>query len=84
MGNSLISPFQGIYLLSTIVQMRSSFPPPPPPGAGDGVADTNLFSTIPAYEVFGSLFDWTFLIAAALSVFVRWGAERVNGTGNID
>ncbi|KJA24873.1 hypothetical protein HYPSUDRAFT_135640, partial [Hypholoma sublateritium FD-334 SS-4] len=79
-----LAQIMGIYLLSTIVQMRSSFPPPPPPGAGDGVADTNLFSTIPAYEVFGSLFDWTFLIAAALSVFVRWGAERVNGTGNFD
>ena len=24
---------------------------------------TNLFSTIPAYEVFGSLFDWTFLVS---------------------
>lgn len=68
--------------------MRSSFPPPPPSipvGGSESVADTtNLFSTIPAYEVFGSLFDWSFLLAAGASVFVRWGAERVNGTGNID
>ncbi|KAF8170773.1 G protein-coupled receptor 89 [Pholiota molesta] len=77
-----------IYMLSTIVQMRSSFPPPPPSipvGSSESVADTtNLFSTIPAYEVFGSLFDWSFLLAAGASVFVRWGAEKVNGTGNID
>lgn len=41
----------------------------------------NLFSTIPEYEVFGSLFDWSFLISAGASAAVRWGAERVNGAG---
>lgn len=39
----------------------------------------NLFTTIPEFEVFGSLFDWSFLIAAGASAFVRWGAERVDG-----
>jgi len=76
-------PLQGIYLLSTLVQMRSSFPPPLPSG-DDGNAEKNLFSTIPAYEVFGSLFDWSFLIAAGVSAFVRWGASRVNGSGDDD
>jgi hypothetical protein len=61
--------------------MRSSFPPPLPSG-DSGDAEKNLFSTIPAYEVFGSLFDWSFLIAAGVSVFVRWGASRVNGVGD--
>jgi len=61
--------------------MRSSFPPLLPPGDGAD-AEKNLFSTIPAYEVFGSLFDWSFLIAAGASVFVRWGASRVNGVGD--
>lgn len=71
-------------MLSTIVQMRSSFPPPPPsPGDLDDAAK-NLFSTIPAYEVFGSLFDWSFLLAAGASLVVRWGAERVNGSGDMD
>jgi len=74
---------QGIYLLSTLVQMWSSFPPPLPSG-DDGNAEKNLFSTIPAYEVFGSLFDWSFLIAAGLSAVVRWGASRVNGFGDED
>ncbi|KDR78231.1 hypothetical protein GALMADRAFT_65417 [Galerina marginata CBS 339.88] len=81
----VLAQIMGIYMLSTLVQMRSSFPPPPPTtpgGSADQKADQNLFSTIPAYEVFGALFDWSFLISAAVSVFVRWGAERVNGAGN--
>ncbi|KAF8216302.1 Abscisic acid G-protein coupled receptor-domain-containing protein [Mycena galopus ATCC 62051] len=98
-----------IYLLSTIVQLRASFPPPsspslssPPPaspsppfptsppsasgasigeeGAGAGGDPvTNLLSTIPAFEPFGALFDWAFLLCATGSLVVRWAAERVNG-----
>uniref|UniRef100_A0A8H7XX95 Golgi pH regulator n=1 Tax=Psilocybe cubensis TaxID=181762 RepID=A0A8H7XX95_PSICU len=79
---------QGMYLLSTLVQMRSSFPPPPPPpshpSSSTDAAPENLFSTIPQYELFGALFDWSFLVAAGASVFVRWGAERVNGHGEAD
>ena len=58
--------------------MRSSFPPPPTKPDADA-AVTNLFSTIPEYEVFGSLFDWSFLASFVASAFVRYGAERVNG-----
>jgi len=72
---------QGIYLLSTVVQLRTSFPPPPRKPDDDTIA-VNLFSTIPEYEVFGSLFDWSFLFAAGASAFVRWGAEKVNGLEN--
>jgi hypothetical protein len=78
---------KGIYLLSTIVQMRASFPPMIASSAAVGssptptatTTTTNLFTTIPAYEVFGSLFDWTFLISAGGSLlihYVRWGVER--------
>ncbi|PPQ71403.1 hypothetical protein CVT26_011118 [Gymnopilus dilepis] len=74
----VLAQIMGIYMLSTIVQMRSSFPPP------TSDIDQNLFATIPAYEVFGSLFDWSFLLAAGASIFVRWGHERVNGAGNLD
>jgi hypothetical protein len=82
---------QVIYLLSTIVQLRASFPPAPAPSApspgdggmegGGGGADeaVNLFSTIPAFTVFGPLFDWTFLLAASASLVVRWAAHRMNG-----
>ncbi|KAG6838376.1 hypothetical protein C0991_012192, partial [Blastosporella zonata] len=62
----------GIYLLSTIVQLRNSFPPPPD-------AEINLFSTIPQFELFGAVFDWSVLVSAGVSAFVRWGNEKVNG-----
>ncbi|KAG5650008.1 hypothetical protein H0H81_001086 [Sphagnurus paluster] len=68
----ILAQLMGIYLLSTIVQLRSSFPPPP-----DSVV--NLLSTIPQFEVFGALFDWAFLLAAGAAAFYRWGNERVNG-----
>jgi hypothetical protein len=74
----ILAQLMGIYLLSTIVQLRTLFPPPPIiPGEA-----TNLFSTVPEFEVFGSLFDWSFLIAAGSSAFFRWAADRVNGTGD--
>ena len=59
-------PPQGIYLLSTLVQLRTSFPP-----AVDG-ADTEIFAALPAYETFGSLFDWSFLASAGLGAVVEW------------
>lgn len=86
LGTSLMLLFlaqiMSIYLLSTVVQMRSSFPPPPA-SSGDLPSDpvVNLFSTIPEYELFGSLFDWAFLLTAAASAFLRWGAEKMNSVG---
>ncbi|KAK2460368.1 hypothetical protein APHAL10511_007533 [Amanita phalloides] len=77
----ILAQLMGIYLLSTVVQMRSSFPPPPkPPNDEDAV---NLFSTIPPYEVFGSLFDWSFLAAAVTSGAVRWGIQKMNHAGEV-
>ncbi|KAJ6626017.1 Abscisic acid G-protein coupled receptor-domain-containing protein [Mycena sp. CBHHK59/15] len=80
----LLAQLMVIYLLSTIVQLRTSFPPAPfspssyaaPQGEDSPV---NLFSTIPEFEVFGSLFDWSFLISASSSLVVRWAANKVNG-----
>jgi len=86
----VLAQIMGIYFLSTIVQMRASFPPPPsmisvaPVDLPSSMptttttTTTNLFSTIPAYEVFGSLFDWTFLISTGGSLlinYVRWGVQ---------
>lgn len=77
----ILAQLMGIYLLSTVVQMRSSFPPPPKsPSDEDAI---NLFSTIPPYEVFGSLFDWSFLIVATASAVVRWGAQKMNNVGDL-
>jgi len=74
----LLSQLMSIYLLSTIVQLRTTFPPPNI-GSGPHPEVTNLFETIPEYQVFGSLFDWSFLLAAAGNAFVLWGAEKMNG-----
>jgi len=79
----LLAQLMAIYLLSTIVQLRASFPPPPfSPSATSSTGEpspTNLFSTIPEFQVFGSLFDWAFLISASGSLAVRWAANKVNG-----
>ncbi|KAH6912215.1 G protein-coupled receptor 89 [Coprinopsis sp. MPI-PUGE-AT-0042] len=77
-----LAQIMSIYLLSTVVQMRASFPPPT---AGDDSSNdpvVNLFSTIPEYELFGSLFDWAFLLTAAASAALRWGAEKVSSVGD--
>ncbi|TFK19653.1 hypothetical protein FA15DRAFT_674243 [Coprinopsis marcescibilis] len=78
----VLAQIMGIYLLSTVVQMRSSFPPPPEPTDGSQENAVNLFSTIPEYELFGSLFDWTFLLAAFMYALLRWAAEKMNAIGD--
>ncbi|KAI0772351.1 Abscisic acid G-protein coupled receptor-domain-containing protein [Trametes elegans] len=70
----------GIYLLSTLIQLRTSFPPPPTHPDVEPDADTvNLFSTLPEYQFFGSLFDGAFLLAAVVRAGVRWLGDRVTG-----
>ncbi|KAI0651100.1 Abscisic acid G-protein coupled receptor-domain-containing protein [Trametes meyenii] len=70
----------GIYLLSTLIQLRTSFPPPPVrPDVDPDDGAVNLFSTLPEYQFFGSLFDGSFLLAAAVSAAVRWLGDRVTG-----
>ncbi|KAJ3829297.1 G protein-coupled receptor 89 [Lentinula raphanica] len=84
----LLAQLMGIYLLSTIVQLRTSFPPPEEfsPSGSTPASDvsnivtaetTNLFVTIPPFEVFGSLFDGAFLFAATLSIVVRWMGNKI-------
>ncbi|OJT11296.1 Golgi pH regulator [Trametes pubescens] len=70
----------GIYLLSTLIQLRTAFPPPPAhPDLDPDVGIVNLFSTLPEWQFFGSLFDGAFLLAAAVSAAVRWLGDRVTG-----
>ncbi|THV03548.1 hypothetical protein K435DRAFT_747819 [Dendrothele bispora CBS 962.96] len=75
----ILAQLMGIYLLSTIVQMRNLFPPTiPETQPTDSVpGDTNLFSTIPPFEVFGRLFDWSFLCAAGVTAGVLWFRRRL-------
>ena len=72
---------QGIYLLSTLVQLRTSFPPPPP---GPDPVPSNLFSTLPEYQLFGSLFDGSFLFAAGTGAVVRWFGDKMRNAGQAD
>ena len=77
--------YQGIYLLSTLVQLRTSFPPPPArPDTTPDVGLVNLFSTLPEFQVFGSVFDTAFLLAAAVSAVVQWFYQRINSVGVLD
>ena len=69
---------QGIYLLSTLIQLRTSFPPPRSHEGGEGgEGGEELFATLPAYQFFGALFDGAFLLAAAVAAAARWFGERV-------
>ncbi|KAH9929419.1 Abscisic acid G-protein coupled receptor-domain-containing protein [Fomitopsis serialis] len=74
----ILAQLMGIYLLSTLVQLRTSFPPPPlRPDVTPDVGLVNLFSTLPEYQLFGSLFDGSFLVAAAGGAVVRWFGDRI-------
>jgi hypothetical protein len=70
-----ISVAQVIYLLSTLIQLRTSFPPPPPVVGNE---DYNLFSTLPEFQLTGSLFDWSYVLSALVGAAVWWVDERIN------
>ncbi|CCM00850.1 uncharacterized protein FIBRA_02893 [Fibroporia radiculosa] len=75
----VLAQLMGIYLLSTLVQLRTSFPPPARP---DAEADeANLFATLPQYQLFGALFDGTLLIVAVGSIAARWFGDRLREAG---
>jgi len=61
---------KGIYVLSTLIQLRTSFP--------SSDMEENLFKTLPEYLVFGGTFDGSFLVAVAVTGFARWLDDRVN------
>ncbi|KAF8890735.1 Abscisic acid G-protein coupled receptor-domain-containing protein [Infundibulicybe gibba] len=75
----LLAQIMGIYLLSTIAQLRSTFPPPAASLADGAEPAADLFSTIPEYKLFGSLFDASFLFAAAGTMVSKWAAEKIGG-----
>ncbi|KAK0483039.1 G protein-coupled receptor 89 [Armillaria luteobubalina] len=86
----LLAQLIGIYLLSTIVQLRTSFPPPSTYVAAaddDQIPDgkpTNLFSLIPEGQVFGGLFDASFLLAAVAEGIVVWIGDKFGAGSEYD
>ncbi|KAF8841059.1 hypothetical protein BDN67DRAFT_1002595 [Paxillus ammoniavirescens] len=77
----LLAQLMGIYLLSTLVQLRTMFPPsqPSPSGTDGSSDDLNLFSTLPQYSLFGGLFDWSFLLGATGCALARWAGGLFGG-----
>ncbi|KIK98272.1 hypothetical protein PAXRUDRAFT_824019 [Paxillus rubicundulus Ve08.2h10] len=77
----LLAQLMGIYLLSTLVQLRTMFPPSHslPSGTGESSDDINLFSTLPQYSLFGELFDWSFLLGATGCALARWAGRLFGG-----
>ncbi|KAI0062989.1 hypothetical protein BV25DRAFT_491774 [Artomyces pyxidatus] len=72
-----LSQLMGIYLLSTLIQLRTSFPPPVEEDASDVSGEvTNLFTTLPEYQLFGPVFDWSFLLATGAAAGVEWVRSR--------
>ena len=61
---------KGIYLLSTLIQLRTSFP--------SSDMEENLFNTLPEYVVFGGTFDGSFLVAVVVTGFAKWLDDKVN------
>ncbi|KAG7441221.1 uncharacterized protein BT62DRAFT_989004 [Guyanagaster necrorhizus] len=85
----LLAQLIGIYLLSTVVQLRTSFPPPSTNAVSpdDEVPDgkpTNLFSLIPEGQVFGGLFDASFLLAAVAEGVVVWIGDKFGAGSESD
>ncbi|KIP06559.1 hypothetical protein PHLGIDRAFT_72510, partial [Phlebiopsis gigantea 11061_1 CR5-6] len=81
----ILAQLMGIYLLTTLIQLRTSFPPPPArPDTQADIGVINLFATLPEYQVFGSLFDGSFLLVAALSAIAQWFSHRINSVGVMD
>lgn len=78
---------QSTYLLSTLIQLRTSFPPDPEHSSAPedsttealhSFSSTNLFASLPEYQLFGTLFDAAFLAAAALTIGALWIHGQLN------
>jgi hypothetical protein len=73
---SILTTAQVTYVLSTLVQLRSSFVLPVVEGTD---ATASLLATLPPCDVSGALFDRTFIAGAFGGIALRWMDERVNG-----
>ncbi|KAL5520503.1 hypothetical protein ACEPAG_9727 [Sanghuangporus baumii] len=71
----ILAQLMGTYLLSTLVQLRTAFPP-------KNADSSNVFSTLPSYEVFGATFDYSYLLSAIATVAYLWFDERINTGGS--
>lgn len=75
----ILAQLMGTYLLSTLIQLRTSFPSSALSSDGASSSTPSLFSTLPAFEVFGWIFDATFLASACITMAWRWIEGRLQG-----
>ncbi|KAF8608098.1 hypothetical protein BDV93DRAFT_241420 [Ceratobasidium sp. AG-I] len=75
----ILAQLMGTYLLSTLIQLRTSFPASALPNEDNTSSAPSLFSTLPAFEVFGWIFDATFLISAFITIAWKWIDGRLHG-----
>ncbi|KAG8745166.1 hypothetical protein FRC10_008619 [Ceratobasidium sp. 414] len=72
----ILAQLMGTYLLSTLIQLRTSFPPTLSNG---DTGSPSLFSTLPTFEVFGWIFDAMFLLSAFITIAWKWLDGRLHG-----
>ncbi|KAG8945477.1 hypothetical protein FRC04_000762 [Tulasnella sp. 424] len=71
----VLAQLMGVYLLSTLIQLRNSFPPDT--DSTIDKSDMSLFASLPSYEVFNSWFDWAFLASAGLTAGWNWLRRKI-------
>ncbi|PAV15856.1 G -coupled receptor 89 [Pyrrhoderma noxium] len=69
----ILAQIMGTYLISTLVQLRTAFPP------SNSGSDISLLATLPAYEVFGAAFDYSYLLSASLTGVYLWLSGWTDG-----
>ncbi|KAG9075200.1 hypothetical protein FS749_013155 [Ceratobasidium sp. UAMH 11750] len=72
----VLAQLMGTYLLSTLIQLRTSFPPTL---TSSDTRSPSLFSTLPTFEVFGWIFDSMFLVSAFSTIAWKWLDGRLHG-----
>ncbi|KAG8994560.1 hypothetical protein FRB90_000394 [Tulasnella sp. 427] len=71
----VLAQLMGVYLLSTLIQLRNSFPPDNDTTVDK--SDMSLFYSLPSYEVFNSWFDWAFVASAGCTAGWNWLRRKI-------
>ncbi|KAG8904997.1 hypothetical protein FRC01_008515 [Tulasnella sp. 417] len=71
----VLAQLMGVYLLSTLIQLRNSFPPDI--DSSIDKSDMSLFASLPSYEVFNSWFDWAFVASAGCTAGWNWLRRKI-------
>ncbi|KAG9026430.1 hypothetical protein FS837_004619, partial [Tulasnella sp. UAMH 9824] len=71
----VLAQLMGVYLLSTLIQLRNSFPPDI--DSSIDKSDMSLFASLPSYEVFNSWFDWAFVTSAGCTAGWNWLRRKI-------